>query len=107
MFFFEDAKVPVTDSEFIETVFADDLNCFKSFGKDVTILEIMKSLEICQSNLHFRGRANQVQFDPKKESYHILHLYYPCGLDFLTRGVVIGTRLVMETECSSVASSAK
>ncbi len=60
----------------------DDLNCFKSFGKDVPKPEIMASLNKCQSNLHSRGRTNQVQFDPKKESFHILHQEYLCSLDF-------------------------
>ncbi len=104
--FFEDARVPVINSGFTETVFADDLNCFRSFGKDVPNPEIMKSLQTCQSNLHSWGRANQVQFDPKKESFHILHREHPCGLDFNTLGVVFDTKLIMDTECDTVASAA-
>ena len=67
----------------------------------------MKSLKTCQSNLHSWGRANQVQFDPKKESFHILHRQFPCGLDFPTLGVVFDTKLIMETECESVAALSK
>ena len=50
--FFEDARAPVRKSGFDETVFADDLSCFKSFDKDVPNPEIMTSLKKCQSNLH-------------------------------------------------------
>jgi hypothetical protein len=57
--------------------------------------------------LHSWGRANQAQFDPGKESFHILHREHPCGLYFNNLGVVFDNKLIMVTECKNVASVAK
>ena len=71
--YYEDARHAVNENCFTETVFADDLNCFKSFDGDALDSDIQVEMRQCQDALHSWGSANQVVFDPAKESFHILH----------------------------------
>ena len=100
--YFEDARVPIIISGFQEIIFVDDLNGFKSYTKEVSKPEIMEDLKTCQQNLHAWGRANQVQFDPTKESFHILDRQNPCGPDFNNLGCIFDGKLIMDTECLSL-----
>ena len=72
--FYADAALAVNMIGFLKLVFADDLNCFKEFGFHVPNNTLLKEMDRCQSELHKWGRANQVSFDPAKESQHILAL---------------------------------
>ena len=69
---YADARFAVRMNDFKELIFADDLNAFKSFSKEAPDEELQNAMSTCQQNLHSWGRANQVQFDPGKESQHIL-----------------------------------
>ena len=68
-------------SGFTETAFVDDLKCWKAFRKVpcpaqmplLTHGPMLSDLRDAQRELHLWGQANQVSFDPKKESFHILH----------------------------------
>ena len=66
--FYADAAVAVNMIEFLEIVFADDLNCFKDFGLHIPNETLHAEMDRCQSELHKWGKANQVSFDPAKES---------------------------------------
>jgi len=66
--FYADAAVAVNSVEFLEIVFADDLNCFKDFGLHIPHETLHAEMDRCQSELHKWGKANQVSFDPAKES---------------------------------------
>ena len=72
---------------FSETVFADDYNSwkgYKTFRDDATQVEkILEDLRAAQSELHAWGRANQVAFDPGKNSFHVLHRRLHQGEDFI------------------------
>ena len=69
----EDARHAVNTSSFTDTIFADDLKCFKQFDKTVLDSEVQAELPQCQQSLHNWCAANQVIFDAAKKSFHILH----------------------------------
>ena len=60
---------------FLKILFADDLNCFKDFGLSIPNSELHAEMRQGQGKLHKWGRANQVSFDPSKESMHVLALH--------------------------------
>ena len=57
---YEDARHAVNKNDFIETIFADDLNSFKQFDDSVSDSTIQDELSRCQQSLHNWGAANQV-----------------------------------------------
>jgi hypothetical protein len=85
--FYEDARKAITEWLFTEAVYADDLNAYREFSSTTSNDMIMKCMDSCQSELHCWGNANQVAFDPKKESKHILSLRDPVGGNFKLLGV--------------------
>eukprot|EP00746_Dinoflagellata_sp_MGD_P124290 gnl/MRDRNA2_/MRDRNA2_58876_c0_seq1.p1 gnl/MRDRNA2_/MRDRNA2_58876_c0~~gnl/MRDRNA2_/MRDRNA2_58876_c0_seq1.p1 ORF type:complete len:133 (+),score=30.30 gnl/MRDRNA2_/MRDRNA2_58876_c0_seq1:23-400(+) len=104
--FYKDALKPVRDTGFTEAVFADDLNAYKSFAvttKDEVALEEGKR---CQEKLHEWGRANQVSFDPGKESFHVLARSGGKGGDWEQLGVHFDTALTMETAVQETVQAA-
>ena len=70
--FFEDVRQAVNKKGFLEAVYADDLNSFKEFDSKVPNEVVKTETEACQEELHLWGEANQVAFDPSKESTHVL-----------------------------------
>ena len=55
----------------------------------------MAEAKTCQKELHKWGRANQVQFDPGKESIHVVSHHAPAGNNFKILGLDFDCRLVM------------
>ena len=53
-------------------VFADDLNAFKEYDAAADNAEALAKARTCQTKLRTWGKANQVAFDAKKESFHVL-----------------------------------
>jgi len=104
--FYADARVPVRKHGFIETIFADDLNCFKAFGAGIGDAYILRQMYMCQDELHTWGRANCVQFDPAKEHFHILDSRCPYGPHFELLGVQFDARLNMYNEICKLAGEA-
>ena len=102
--FYEDARGGVNAEGFEETVFADDLNCFRDFSAGEENDEILQELLICQASLHSWGAANQVSFDPTKESFHILHRTDYFGEDFKILGCMYDCQLTMATACRLTAN---
>ena len=70
--FYEDARRAIHETGFEETVYADDLNGFKEFEHNASVVSVLADAKKCQTGLHKWGRANQVSFDPAKESAHIV-----------------------------------
>jgi hypothetical protein len=68
-------------------VYADDLNAYREFVGTVPNDEILESAKLCQEDLHAWGRANQVAFDPAKESMHVLSATSPQGSNFVVLGI--------------------
>jgi hypothetical protein len=58
--------------------------------------QIHASQKTCQKNLHAWGKANQVAFDPGKESMHVLSRTSPVGGSFKLLGVIHDTKLIMD-----------
>ena len=73
-----DARVTTARKGFLETVFADDYNSWKGYKTNrddpTQVAAILDDLRAEQGELHAWGRANQVAFDPGKESF----LYFTC-----------------------------
>ena len=70
--FYEDARRPIRDAGFTESVYADDANAQKSFSVTVANEQVLAEGRNCQRKLHTWERANQVCFDSTKESLHVL-----------------------------------
>ena len=75
--FFGDSRRALIRKDFKETVFADDLNAWRAFSLDKRASAphetALSELAAVQRELHQWGAANQIVFDPSKESVHILH----------------------------------
>ena len=108
--FFADAKFALDKDGFLTTVFADDLNTWKSYKLDHDsedlYHEALSDLRGAQTELHSWGRANQVRFDPSKESFHVLHRTHGHGEDFNILGCVYDSKLLMHTGARRVATEA-
>ena len=114
--FYSDSKAPVRKCGYTETAFADDLNCWKAFGippKPEGMRgplpghgRILADLRSVQHELHMWGRANQVTFDPAKESFHVLHRSLQFGENFKVLGCVFDTQLQMHAAARHVATEA-
>ena len=109
--FYEDARHSVNDKGFSESVFADDFNCWKSFGVRHTAVEedqakALDELKQVQQELHLWGDANRVIFDPSKESFHLVHRRFYSGEDFKLLGVVFDSALLMHHAAREVATEA-
>ena len=94
--FYKDAQKPVRDAGFTEEVYADDLNAHKSFPVTVPNETVLAEGRRCQEKLHEWGRANQVGFDPSKESFHVLARTGGTGDNWVQLGVDFDTGLTME-----------
>ena len=106
--FYQDARRPANDLGFTETVFADDYNCFKSFRRGKLPQNLRGEIELrgVQKELHLWGKANQVLFDPSKESFHLLHRRLHSEGEFKILGVLFDAQLLMHTAARHVATEA-
>ena len=93
--FYADAADAVHVHDFLEVIFADDLNCFKDFNLSAENEAIVEDMKKCQGELHKWGRANQVSFDASKESMHILGTNGGEGRNFRLLGVPFDHALSM------------
>ena len=104
--FYEDASLPIQKNEFEEIVFADDLNAFKDFEKSEPDANLYGHMQECQSDLHRWGRANQVSFDPSKESMHVLALRGGQGANFRLLGIPFDHGLLMHDAIHEIVGEA-
>ena len=102
--FYGDARRPLHKCSFSEIIFADDLNAFKRFRLGVPNGEVLAEGKRCQQELHAWGRANQVEFDPKKESLHVLSHHEPAGCNFKILSIDFDCRLTMADAVSVLVS---
>ena len=89
---------------FLEVVFADDLNAFRSFPLAIPNTELTNESRKCQQELHAWGRASQVEFDPKKESIHVVSHFCPEGKNFKILGLDFDCRLTMGDAIAGLVS---
>ena len=103
---FADANRAIRMARFIEMMFADDLQAYRTYDNGVKNSTLIRAAKNCQSRLHEWGGANQVEFDSNKESITILSRQTPYGESFKTLGVVFDPGLFMEEAISSIADAA-
>ena len=88
-------------------MFADDLNVYKKFNKDVTNFYVFEQLRKCQERVHKWGKHCRVEFDPSKEEFKILHHFFGEGADFKLLGVMMDVKLTMATEIDKIMKKAR
>ncbi len=93
--FYEDSRLAINKALFQEIVYADDLNAFREFFLRTPNADILTATKACQKELHAWGRANQVAFDPGKESHHVVSHVAPEGPDFKILGILFDCGLTM------------
>ena len=104
--YYADAALAVNLIGFLEIVFAEDLNCFKNFGLHILNETLRTEMNLCQRELHKWGKANQVSFDPAKESQHILALNGREGQNFKLLGIPFDNALSMRDAVVDMVSEA-
>ena len=106
--FDEDARMAIQELLYNEIVYTDDLNAYREFPGMAPNVKIKKSLGLCQKELHNWGKANQVVFDPKKESFHILakSKAESVGGDFKLLGVFFDVCMEMANAVNKVVREA-
>ena len=87
--------------------FADDLNAFQSFGRNVHKDIIFSKLRKCQDHVHKWGEANRVDFDPGKEELVILHPRNGYGETFRLLGLMVDNRLTMDEAVAKLLKQAR
>ena len=71
--FFADVAVPAGAGGGQAAMFADDLNVFQLFDRQVLVEELMEELSDCRSRVHTWGRTNRVSFDAAKDHLVVMH----------------------------------
>ena len=104
--FYEDAADAVHLHDFLEVVFADDLNAYKAFAFTTANEALYVDMRNCQREVHKWGKANQVSFDPSKESMHVLALHVGKGPNFRLLGVPFDHALSMRDAVVELVSEA-
>jgi hypothetical protein len=104
--FYEDARHALHEFFFTEVVFADDLNGYRVFPGTTSKDSIIKSLTACQKEVHSWGDANQVAFEPTKESFHIVADEESYGGQFKLLGICFDTNLTMGAAIDEVVNAA-
>jgi hypothetical protein len=66
--------------------------------------QLIKEMTKCQNYLHSWGNANQVSFDPNKESFHILHPKSKTSGSFTMLGITFDIQLKMEQGICEIAA---
>lgn len=101
--FYGDAKHAITDANFIESIFADDLNAFQGFKTSTNNEYVETQMQYCQQCLHKWGHANQVVFDPAKEQFVNIHPNENICDHFKLLGINFDSQLTMEQGIREVA----
>ena len=104
--FYADARHAIQAAGFEEVVYADDLNAYRAVPNHVPLDAALTQAAECQSSLHRWGQANQVVFDPAKESFHILSRTQGYGDNFSLLGVEFDVQLLMHSAVHQCAIEA-
>ena len=70
---YANASTAVAKHDFMDIVFADDLNCTKALSSSMSNSEILDDIKNCQAKVHKWGEANRVAVDPSNENCHVLY----------------------------------
>ena len=105
--FFADSIVALEKNFFEGLYFADDLHAFKEFDRATPNSVVQARVADCQASLHEWGAANQVVFDPAKESTHVLSLTDGDGSTFVLLGALFDANLSMTQMCLQLVQTSK
>ncbi len=105
--FFADVRSFAEATGCIERKFADDLNTFKQFRRNVSNDDILSDLVSCQSSVHAWGAKNRVTFEPSKEEFVVLDPRDGFGGPFRLLGPVIDSQLRMNVAIDKLYRKAK
>ena len=103
---YEDARRPITKCNFTEVIYADDLNCYRAFRLNVANSVLKDEASKCQEELHAWGRCNRVQFDPAKESVHVIGRHDSEGSNFRILGIEFDCKLLMASAVRETTAAA-
>jgi len=95
--YFADVSVPAKSTGGREAKFADDLNVFQEFDRQLPLAQVQNTLQKCRDRVHKWGRTNRVSFDPSKEHLVVLHPTENHGACFKLLGCMTDTDLMMHT----------
>ena len=70
-----------------ESIFADDLNIFQRFDRNIGDEVIFSTMHRTADDIHEWGTLNRVIFDPAKEAFSILHPRENNGDEFMSSAV--------------------
>ena len=84
---YEDAREPIAKCSFTEIVYADDLDAFRASRSDVGNSVLIGEMQGCQKEFRSWGACSQVEFDPGKESMHVVARQHAQGGSFKILGV--------------------
>ena len=109
--YYADARTAVNAKGFVETIFADDFNCWRLFRITRDQVEIAQAAAMvefheAQHELHVWGDATRVVFDTFKESFHLLHRRFWEGDNCKILGVLFDPALLMHAAACEVATEA-
>ena len=105
--FFGDSEDAIRTANFIAACFADDLNAWRAYPKETENKVMLDASKECQVKLHTWSRANKVQFDPLKESHHIVSRTDPYGDPFKILGVFFDCELNMDGAIDDLVGACK
>ena len=98
--YYEDVQLAAQTALFTESVYADDLICFRSFAGGVGNDFILSCLRQCQREVHTWGKANAVTFE------NIWDFRHPVGPNFTLLGVLFDPSLSMFHAVSKITREA-
>ncbi len=104
--FFEDARSAVAFVGFLECVFADDLNAWRTYDRSAPDALLLDAGRRCQVEVHRWGDANQVTFEPSKELVPMLSTTAASQWSFRLLGVPFDACLSMADGLAEVVHSA-
>jgi hypothetical protein len=108
--FFADIGTAVNRCGFVHTTFADDMNAWAAIEPNIEPSACETILLELQSHVHRYGEANQMRFDPSKETFHYLHsttgFSFSEEQTFKILGCEFDARLLMHSAVRTIAVEA-
>jgi hypothetical protein len=99
--FFHDVALAATWHGAQESMFADDLNAFKSYAITVTPESIINDMQKTRTEDRW-GHRNRVTFDASKEHIVIIHPQQGSGDNFKLLGCLVDTKLSMQPAIDAI-----
>ena len=102
--FVGDVALVFESAGFSVVIYADDINAYKAYNRELGNDLVFADLKCRQRELHRWGAANQVAFDSGKESFTILSTTHAEGESFKVLGLDFDAKLSMR-HCAHVCAT--